>query len=399
MTERRFTQAKFNHYDPAIMQDPYAVFDEVRSKCPLGHSDQLGGFYFPTSYEGVKRAFSDFRSFTSTDGTGLPRQPLPLLPVDLDPPVHTAWRRTLNRFFTIDAAHADRERIQGIADELIDQFIERGSADAVNELTRPFLAMSMLPVIGVPMQDRVMLGDKLLWLVHNRIADPEGAGRVYVEIGEYLTNLVAQRRSADHRDDLVQCLIDEEFGGKHLSDGEAYQVLLLTLFGALDSTSSAMSGSLLHLGRHPDDKAKLVNGVVDWDKALEEFIRFTTPIQALRRMAVRETEIDGGILYPGDQLLALNGAANRDPAKFPEPGKCIIERDASEHMSFGSGAHVCIGRHFARLMLATCLKTMLARAYDFTIADGFVPEYTPSEARALKTLPILFTPGPRVLPA
>lgn len=396
MTDRKFTQIEFNHYDPAIMQDPYALFAEVRSQCPLGHSDQLGGFFFPTTYEGVKRAFSEFRTFTSTDGTGLPRQPLPLLPVDLDPPVHTAWRRTLNRFFTIEAAEADRARIQSIADELIDMFIERGTVDAVNELTRPLLAMSMLPVIGVPMADRVELSDKLLWLVHNRLVDPEGGMKAYTEIGEYLVALVAGRRLAEPRDDLVQCLIDEDFAGQKLSDVEAYQVLLLTLFGALDSTSSAMSGSLLHLARHPADKAKLVDGEVDWPVALEEFIRFTTPIQALRRMATKETEIDGGTLYPGDQLLALNGAANRDPAKFAEPHKCILGRDAREHMSFGSGAHVCIGRHFARIMLETCLKTMLARAYDFAVEEDFVPEYTPSEARALKTLPLRFTPGRRL---
>ncbi len=396
MSARKFTQIRFNHYDPEIMQDPYAVFAEVRSKCPLGHSDELGGFFFPTTYEGVKRAFSDFRTFTSTDGTGLPRQPLPLLPVDLDPPVHTAWRRTLNRFFTVEAAEADRERIQQVADTLIDAFIERGYADAVNELTRPFLAMSMLPVIGVPLEDRVELGNKLLWLVHNRVVDPEGGMKVYNEIGVYLTELAAKRRLAEQRDDLLQCLITQDFGGQKLDDGQVYQVLLLTLFGALDSTSSAMSGSLLHLARHPEDKARLVKGEVEWPVALDEFIRFTTPIQALRRMATKEVEIDGGTLYPGDQLLALNGAANRDPAKFPEPEKCILGRDATDHMSFGSGAHVCIGRHFARLMLGTCLKTMLARAYDFTVEDGFQPEYTPSEARAIKSLPIRFTPGNRV---
>jgi cytochrome P450 len=396
MTDGDFTETHYNHHDPAFAQDPYAVFTEVRSKCPLGHSDQLGGFYFPTTYEGVKRVFSDFRTFTSTEGAGLPDQLVRLLPVDLDPPQHTRWRRVLNRFFTIEAANEDRPRIQRVADTLIDEFIERGTADAVNELTRPFLAMTMLPVLGVPIEDRKEIGEKLLWMVHNRLVDHDGWLKCYQEVDAYLTGLMANRRNTAPRNDLVQCLIDEEFDGRKLTDTEGYQVILLTLFGALDSTSSAMSGSLYHLARHPEDKQRLLSGEVAWEGALEEFIRFTTPIQALRRQVTQPTELDGSPLEPGVNVLALCGAANRDPAKFAEPDRCLIDRDAREHMSFGAGGHVCIGRHFARAMLETCLKTVLHRLPDFQVEPDFKPEYTPSEARALKTLPIVFTPGARL---
>lgn len=396
MSDDDVTETHYSHHDPAVAQDPYAVFAGIRGKCPLGHSDQLGGFYFPTTYDGVKRVFSDFRNFTSTEGSGLPDQLVRLLPVDLDPPQHTRWRRVLNRFFTIEAADKERPRIQAIADTLVDDFIERGHADAVNELTRPFLAMTMLPVLGVPLEDRKMLGDKLLWMVHNRLVDHEGWLRTYQEVDDYLTGLVAARRSAAPRDDLVQCLIEEEFDGRMLTDREGYQVLLLTLFGALDSTSSAMSGSLYHLALHPEDKARLLSGAVPWDGALEEFLRFTTPIQALRRQVTHPTELDGARLEPGVNVLALSGAGNRDPAKFPEPDRCLIDRDARDHLSFGSGAHVCIGRHFARAMLETCLKTVLQRLGDFSVEPGFMPEYTNSEARALKTLPLVFTPGSKV---
>ena len=396
MSDDDVTETHYSHHDPAVAQDPYAVFAGIRGKCPLGHSDQLGGFYFPTTYDGVKRVFSDFRNFTSTEGSGLPDQLVRLLPVDLDPPQHTRWRRVLNRFFTIEAADKERPRIQAIADTLVDDFIERGHADAVNELTRPFLAMTMLPVLGVPLEDRKMLGDKLLWMVHNRLVDHKGWLRIYQEVDDYLTGLVATRRSAAPRDDLVQCLIEEEFDGRMLTDREGYQVLLLTLFGALDSTSSAMSGSLYHLALHPEDKARLLSGAVPWDGALEEFLRFTTPIQALRRQVTHPTELDGARLEPGVNVLALSGAGNRDPAKFPEPDRCLIDRDARDHLSFGSGAHVCIGRHFARAMLETCLKTVLQRLGDFSVEPGFMPEYTNSEARALKTLPLVFTPGSKV---
>lgn len=395
MSEPCVTETNFNHHNPEIMQDPYSLYAKIRSGgCPLAHSPELGGFYFPTTYEGVKRVFSDFRTFSSAEGAGLPDQLVRLLPVDLDPPQHTRWRRVLNRFFTVEAAEADRPRVQAIADELIDSFAARGHADAVNELTRPFLAMTMLPVLGVPMEDRQMLGDKLLWMVHNRMIDFDGWVVRYGEVAEYLTGLVAKRRTAERKDDLMQCLIEEEFDGRMLTDTEGYQVLLLTLFGALDSTSSAMSGSLFHLGRNPRDKARLMSGEVPWPVALEEFLRFTTPIVALRRTVTQPTELDGGRLEPGVFVLACNGAANRDPAKFPDPDEIIIDRaDAGEHMTFGAGGHVCIGRHYARVMLHTCIETMLRRLPDFEVLAAFEPEYTPSEARALKTLPIVFTPA------
>jgi cytochrome P450 len=395
MTEANVTEADYNHHSPEIAQDPYGFLAKVRSGgCPLGHSNELGGFYYPTSYDGVKRVFSEYRTFSSADGAGLPAQLVTFYPVDLDPPSHTSWRRVLNRFFTQDAAEADRPRIEALADQLFDDFAGRGTADLVNEFTRPFLAMTTLPVLGVPGSDRVMLSEKLLWMVHNRLIDHDGWVRRYGEIAEYLTNLVAARRTAERRDDLLQCLIEEEFDGRMLTDTEGYQVLILALFGALDSTSSAMSGSLYHLGQHPEDKKRLLSGEVPWEGAIEEFLRFTTPIQTLRRTVRKETELDGGVVRPGDFVLAINGAANRDPAKFADPDQCIISRDAREHMSFGAGAHICIGRHYARVMIDICLKTALRRIGDYRIVDGFVPDYTSSEARALKTLPVEFMPSP-----
>lgn len=393
MQRANVTEADYNHHSPEIAKDPYSFLAKVRSGCPLGHSNELGGFYYPTTYEGVKRVFADFRTFSSAEGAGLPDQLVRFYPVDLDPPSHTRWRRTLNRFFTLEAAEGDRPRIQQLADQLIDGFAGRGEADLVNEFTRPFLAMTTLPVLGVPDKDRQMLGSKLLWMVHNRLIDHEGWVKCYGEIGDYLMGLAAERRTAERRDDLLQCLIEEEFDGRRLSDMEIYQVLILALFGALDSTSSAMSGALFHLGQHPEDKQRLLSGEVAWDGAIEEFLRFTTPIQTLRRTVTKETELDGGTLCPGDVVLAINGAANRDPEKFADPDKCLIDRDARDHMSFGSGAHVCIGRHYARVMIEICLKTMLRRIGDYRIADGFVPDYTSSEARALKTLQVVFTPS------
>jgi cytochrome P450 len=239
-----------------------------------------------------------------------------------------------------------------------------------------------------------MLSDRLLWMVHNRTKDNDGWVARYMEMGEYLTSLVARRRVSPPKDDLLQCLVEQEFDGRRLSDQEGYQVLMLTLFGALDSTASAMSGALYHLALNPEDRRRLISGEVPWAGAIEEFLRITSPIQALRRTVVQAAEVDGAMLEVGDIVLALNGAGNRDPAKFAEPDKCLIDRDAREHLAFGSGAHVCIGRHYARVMMLACLRSMLTRIPDFAVESGFQPQYTPSEARALTSLPVVFSPQP-----
>ena len=391
------TEADYNHHSPEIAQDPYSFLAKVRSSgCPLGHSNELGGFYFPTTYEGVKRVFSDYRNFSSTGGAGLPEQLVRFYPVDLDPPSHTRWRRILNRFFTLEAAAADRQRIQALADDLIDAFVECGEADFVNEFTRPFLARTMLPVIGVPVEHMEMIGTKLLWMVHNRMVDHEGWVQRYGEIGEFLMGIAAARRKGPRQDDLLQCLIEQEFDGQYLDDMQVYQVLILALFGALDSSSSGMSGALLHLAQNPADKQRLLSGEVPWENAIEEFLRFVSPIQTLRRTVVQDTEVDGGKLHKGDVVLCINAAANRDPAMFSDPDKCIIDRDIREHMAFGAGAHVCIGRHYARTIIHVCLTTILSRIGDYRLKDGFVAVYTNSEARALKSLMVEFTPRARL---
>jgi cytochrome P450 len=384
---------RFDHHSVEQMQDPYRLFAQIRTGSRVGHSEVYGGFYFPTTYDAIKQVFSDFRTFTSTQGTALPLQPVTMLPIDLDPPQHTHFRKLLNPFFTIEAAARDRPRIEGIVERLIDKFVDRGSAELASELTRPTLAATMLPIIGVPTEDQPMLADALEYLAHYRTVDPAGSVERNVLVATYLTALAAKRRQSPPREDLLQSLIENPVGGRLLSDEEIFRVLLLTLFGALDTTHSALSEAIVHLALHGEDRARLIDGAVPWTVAIEEFLRFASPIQVLRRTVVSDVEIDGCPMSKGDVVLALNGAANRDPAHFPNPDACIIDRDPRDHLAFGAGAHICLGRNYARAMMDVVLKALLKRIPDYRLADDFVPEYSAGEARGLRKLPIAFTPG------
>jgi len=395
-TETRLPETHFNLHDNVAMQCPYSTFAAWRSACPLAKSDQHGGYYFATAYDLARTIYSDHKAFTTTQGTALPPQMVTLLPIDLDPPNHTRFRKVLNPYFTVAAAAADEPRIQHIVDSLVDEFIEAGQADLALQLTRPTLARTMLPIIGVPGPDQKKIGDVLFYMVHYRTTDEKGWQEANVFIATYLNGLAGARRQQESGNDLLQGLIEQPIDGKLLTDDEIFRVLLLTLFGALDTTHAAMSEAILHLARNPDDKLRLKSGVVPWDVAIEEFLRFSSPIQAQRRTVVHDVEIEGEKIAAGTPIMALNGAANRDPAKFADPERCMIDRDARDHLAFGAGAHVCLGRNFARMMIKVVLSTLLERLADFTLPVDFVPHYSTAESRGIKSLPVTFTPGKRL---
>jgi cytochrome P450 len=243
MDEHAKAAAKaFSFHDAALMQNPVPFYDEIRGKCPVAHSDQLGGFYFVTTFVGAKRVYDDYKTFSSTDGTALPKQPLPLYPIDLDPPEQTRLRKLLNPLFIRDAAASHANDIQTVVDGLIDSFIADGEAELQSQFIHPTLSGVVLPFLGVPMADLPMLSEKVDYLVRHRADDAEGCAKIGVELGEYLLALTERRRAETPRNDILQTLVDGEIGGRPLTEMEILGVLTLTLFGGLDTTSAALTG-------------------------------------------------------------------------------------------------------------------------------------------------------------
>jgi cytochrome P450 len=389
----------FSHHDPQLMQNPYPFYAEVRGRCPVAHSDQLGGFFFAVRHDSVRQVLSDFQTFTSTQGVALPGMAAAMYPVDLDPPLQTKFRKVLNRFFSVEEAERRRAGFQVIVDDLIDTFIQDGHADIAGQLTRPALNAIMLPLLGIPSVDQQEFTAAIDYLSNSRTDDEAEFLRKNAYVVEYLGTLSAsRRREARQGDDYIQFLLDEPIDGGLLDDEDICKVLLVTLFGALDTTHATLNESILHLSRHPEDKHRLSSGEVPWASAIEEFVRYASPIQGMRRTATRELEFNGVALKPGDPIIALNAAGNRDPAVFHEPDQCVITRDASDHLGFGAGAHVCLGRNFARVIIHVVLGTMLRRMPDFAVPADFVPSYTVGEGRRMKALALTFSPGSRLAP-
>ena len=151
--------------------------------------------------------------------------------------------------------------------------------------------------------------------------------------------------------------------------------------------------ALWYLIEHPGDRARLLTGEVDFPNALHEFVRYTSPIQGLRRTVTRDTELEGCPLKAGDYVMAMNGAANHDPGKFPEPDEVRFDRpigNEHDHLGFGGGAHICIGKHFAKTLMETLIRAIFDRLPDLRIQPDFQPAFAVGESRVLKTLPVTF---------
>lgn len=392
-----YSAQDFSQHDRVLMQRPYDFYDRVReSGCPVARSEKLGGFWYTTNYAAARRVYDDFRTFSSADGTALPKQPLPLYPIDLDPPQQTRMRKLLNPIFLPDAILKYRPRFDAIIGDLLDEIAPKGEAELQEELVRPTLATVIMPFLGVPKADWAMLAHKLDFLTRMRVEDPDTCARYGEELSNYLYEFAARRRGTPPEDDLMQILIDARIGGEALTDEEIVGIATLVLFGGLDTTSAVVGMALWYLIEHPDERARLLDGEVDFPKALHEFVRYASPIQGLRRTVTRDTELEGCPLKAGDYVMAMNGAANHDPGKFPEPDQVRFDRpigNEHDHLGFGGGAHICIGQHFAKTLMETLIRAVFDRLPDLRIRDDFRPAFAVGESRVLQTLPVSFCPA------
>ena len=205
---------------------------------------------------------------------------------------------------------------------------------------------------------------------------------------------IEARRSGARQDDLLQVLLDATVDGEPLPTDQVVSILILVLFGGLDTTSSATGLAIIHLSNHPEDVEALLNGDdALWFSAIEEFVRVSTPVQGQRRTVTQEVELGGATIPEGAYVFALMASANRDPNQFPDADKCIIARAPNDHLGFGFGGHVCMGRNLARLELRIFLETAFRRLKGLKVEDGFTPVYTIGEARGPTHMRCTFEPG------
>ncbi len=399
MADTTTTEKQFDHMSQEVAQDPFPLFDEMRSqKCPVGHSDLHGGFYIPTRYEDIAAIAYDPETFSSGRITipnpvssGLISDELMrdygAPPITSDPPFHTKIRRLLLPAFSPPRVQAWEPDTRAIANERIDTFIDGPSCDVATDFAQHIPVVVISRMLGVPETDGALFTRWIYDVLEGGLGNLPAVLPTMMEISTYLQQRIVEHR-AEPRDDIISFLLQSEIDGEPVEDARLGGVLLLLILAGIDTTWSAIGSSIYHLAKYPKDRERLLNEPELMPYAIEEFLRYYSPV-TLARVVTRETIFQGIEMHKGDQILMNFPGANRDPAAFPDADKCIIDRAENRHYAFGVGIHRCLGSNLARMELRIALEEWLRRIPEFSLADEASIRWSAGAVRGPRHLPMI----------
>jgi cytochrome P450 family 142 subfamily A polypeptide 1 len=389
--------------DRFFYQDPHPGFRWLREHAPVYWDESAdGGLWGISRYDDVMEISRRPEFFCSGKSSRPERDSWIPSMINLDDPLHKRRRTLVNKGFTPRRVADHEPMLRRLAKELVDGISERGECDFVREVARWIPMVVIGDMLGVEPADREMLlrwSDELLGGGELAGLEDEGEIRarqaaVAMEYWAYARKVIADRRERP-RDDLMSILVHAEIDGDRLSEDEILQESLLILIGGDETTRHVMTGGLLELIRHPDEKRKLVREPRKIPGAVEEMLRFVSPIQNMNRTVVRDTVLRGQHLREGDRVLLLYPSANRDADVFADPDRFDVEREPNRHVAFGGfGTHHCLGATLARLELRVLFEELLRRLPDVELATREPLPVRPGNfIVGLEAMPVRFTPG------
>jgi cytochrome P450 len=383
--------AHFDGMDPTLSRGRFfRVSAEMQQRCPVAHSDRYedGGFWVLSRYRDIEQVHKDPATFSSypvvCPSFGNLR---PMIPIESDPPLHKPYRALLSDFFSRRAQLAKEPLFRRFAVEQLDRFVARGECDITEELCLPFVLRALIDMLGVPDEDRELMGDIGMRLVRMDTS----RGNPAVELYGYFQKLVAHRREHPG-DDVVSLITHAELDGEPLSEFEILDYCMVILPAGFETTASSMSYTFLFLAENPELADRLRADPALIASAVDEMIRYATPVRALARTVMSAVEVGGQTMARGDRVVLNWAAANRDPAYFPEPDTLDVERKPNRHMGFGMGVHLCTGIHMARIEIRVALEEALKRMDNIRLADPAAVVERPGSTWGLDVLPLRFDP-------
>jgi cytochrome P450 family 142 subfamily A polypeptide 1 len=381
-------------------REPHDAYAWMRAHAPV-YYDERNDLWGVASYGGVKAASLDTESFSSAQGIRPKGPPLPMM-IDFDAPEHVRRRRLVSEGFTPKRVRSMEDDLRAICDALIDDVCEAGSCDLVKDLAAPLPIIVIGDMLGVAPTDR---DDLLRWsddmLKALGAPDPtlmDAATMAFVEYSEYIHPVFDDRRARGSVDDLVGVLCHATMDGDSLDDDSLVYETLLILIGGDETTRHVISGGTEELLAHPAQVARLAADPSLVPGAVEEMLRWVSPIKNMARTATRDVELEGVTITSGQELILLYPSANRDAAVFDDPDTFDISRAPNPHMAFGFGAHFCLGNQLARLELKVMTERLLARLPDLhlTVDRAALPRRAANFISGIEEMPVAFTPTARV---
>ena len=381
---------------------PHHAFHVMRKEAPVHFHKEKGGagYFCLTKYEDVVAVSKDPHTFSSKRGTNIQDYSaddlsvIQLMMLNMDPPQHNQFRKLASTGFTPRMVARLEPRIRAAAKDIVDQVAKKGSADFVTSIAAELPLQVIAELLGVPQEDRHKIFE---W--SNRLIgfdDPEfqtsfeDGKAAATELWMYASQLADLRRE-NKGDDLVSVLINAEIEGERLSDMEFDSFFLLLAVAGNETTRNLISGGLLALIEHPEQRARLIKDPSLIPSAVEEMLRWVTPVMHFRRTATRDVELRGQKIREGDKVVMYYSSANRDEDVFPNSDRFDVGRTPNDHLAFGIGQHFCLGSNLARLEIRVMFEELLKRLPDIELA-GNVRRLRSNFINGYKEIPVKFTP-------
>ena len=355
------------------------------------------GLAAAATYQAVIEAERQPELFSNAGGIRPDQDALPMM-IDMDDPAHLLRRKLVNAGFTRKRVKDKEESIGALCDALIDAVCERGECDFVRDLAAPLPMAVIGDMLGVRPEQREMFlkwSDDLVSFLSSHVSqdDFQVTMDAFAAYNEFTRNIIARRRE-QATDDLISVLIHSEVEGERLTDDEIVMETLLILIGGDETTRHTLSGGTAQVLRHPDQHERLVADPSILPNAIEEMLRWTSPVKNMARTLTADIEFHGAQLKQGEKILLLFESANFDEKVFDQPEKFNIDRYPNNHVAFGFGTHFCLGNQLARLELALMQERLLRRLPDMALASGDALPLRPANfVSGLESMPVVFTPS------
>jgi cholest-4-en-3-one 26-monooxygenase len=373
--------------------DPYPTYAWLRENAPVYWSEPAG-LWGVSRYEDIVALEKQPEIFSNAGGSR-PKSPRNDSMIDHDDPRHKSQRRFVYKGFTPKALAEKEEHARSIVTSLIDEVAARGECDFVQQLAAPLPMILIAEMLGVRPEDRDTLqrwSDAMLSGADGEKNVTEEVMVSHLDFVQYALDVMEARRE-EPQADLISTLVHAEIDGEKLSDDAIVSEALLLLVGGNETTRNVISGGMEMLIRHPEQRRQLIDDPTLIPIAVEECLRWVTPILNMNRTATRDVELHGQTIREGDEVLLMFASANRDPAVFDAPEEFVATRDPNPHVAFGFGPHFCLGANLARLEVRVMFEEVLRRLPDLRLATDEVPRTPSSFVRGIMHMPVTFSPA------
>ncbi|AZG47667.1 cytochrome P450 [Gordonia insulae] len=373
---------------------------ELASKGPVVYSTAYGGHWIVTRYQEIHEVLRDAETFSSYPNNLVTNEAFgKFIPIELDPPEHTGYRKALQPLFGPARMKKLSESIRTVVNDLLDEFASKGEAEYISAFAHELPARIFLALMDWPIEDAPLFTDATDVVLFGKPGGTEeesleARAIAGMQMLGYFQKMVDERR-ANPGDDVTSQLIHTEVeladGLRLLTDEELNRMFFLLLIAGLHTVQGSLAWAIVHLVNNPEQRQQIIDDPAMIPSAVEEILRIEAAVVPGRR-ATRDVELGGMSVKEGEQLILLLCSANRDDGEFDEPDELDVTRRPNRHLAFGGGAHRCLGSHLARIELTIALEEIHRRIPDYDLVESDPPVFHASQVRGCVKMPIRFTP-------